>query len=173
MIILLGESCAGKSTIEKRLDLNRIISYTTRPMRMGESNHVDYHFITDKKFDTKFKNNDFVEYTYYNGWNYAVAGEDCKDDSIVTVEPVGYRMLKRNKNLNITCFYIKVDERERMIRMMKRGDIVMEAIRRIISDSGLFSGIEHEIDYIIKNPDGKLEDAIDEIDEILTKNNIY
>jgi guanylate kinase len=75
--------------------------------------------------------------------------------------------LKANKNLNIKSFCINVDERTRVIRMMKRGDNIMESFRRIISDQGMFSGIEYEVDYVIDNPDGELDLAVGKIVNIL------
>ncbi len=173
MIILLGASASGKSTIEKQLGLNRIISYTTRPIRINETDHIDYHFITNENYATLFANGFFIEHTCYNGWNYASAHEDCKDNSIAVVEPNGFRQLRKITNLNILSFYIKTEERQRVIRMMKRGDNIMESFRRIISDQGSFNGIENEVDYIIDNSDGKLNMSIYEIIDILKKKNIY
>lgn len=167
MIILIGPSCSGKSSIEKLLELNRIISYTTRPIRINEVNHVDYHFITEEEFQKKLLNGDFAESTTYNSWHYAIAKEDCKDDSIAVVEPNGRRQLLKNKDLKITSFLINATERERVIRMMKRGDNIMESFRRIISDQGAFNGMENEVDYVINNDDGKLDLAVQEIKNIL------
>jgi guanylate kinase len=169
MICLIGESCSGKSSIEKRLNLKRIISYTTRPMRIGEKQDVDYHFITEEEYDKKLKNNFFAENTTYNSWHYSVAKKDCKNNSVCTVEPFGFRQLKKNKDLKITSFYIKVPERERTTRMMLRGDSVMESFRRIISDQGSFNGIEDEVDYVIENKHGKLKETIEEIQNIIDK----
>lgn len=83
------------------------------------------------------------------------------------VEFFGFLELQRNKDLNIISFFIDVEERERVIRMMKRGDNVMESFRRIISDQGSFSGAKREVDYVIPNPDGKLDLAVEKIISIL------
>ena len=48
MIVLIGESASGKSSIERCLvedyGYNKIVSYTTRPPRAGEVDGIDYHF---------------------------------------------------------------------------------------------------------------------------------
>lgn len=170
MLILLGASCSGKSSIERKLaerGFNRIISYTSRPIRSCETNHIDYHFISDEEFLQKLDSGFFVEDSLYNSWHYGIAKEDCKDDAIGVVEVSGFRQLKKNENLHITSFFIKTEERERVTRMMKRGDKVLESFRRIISDQGMFSGIEREVDYVVENPDGKLNDAVQEIYNII------
>ena len=51
---VMGKSSSGKDTIfrelmkEKELDLHQIVLYTTRPIRAGERDGVDYHFVDDE-----------------------------------------------------------------------------------------------------------------------------
>ena len=64
MIVLIGESGCGKSTVGNYLINNynyeKIVSYTTRPIRKGEKDNVDYHFITNEKFNELKRNNFFI-----------------------------------------------------------------------------------------------------------------
>ena len=169
-ILLIGDSCSGKTSLERELcnhGYNRIISYTSRPIRKNEVQDIDYHFVTADDFINRLDRGFFAESTIYNSWRYGIAQKDCIDDAIAVVEPVGARQLRKNPNLHIISFYIEVEERERVIRMMKRGDSVMESFRRIISDQGSFNGIHREVDYIIQNQDGKLDLAVGQILEIL------
>ena len=154
MILLVGESASGKSTIEKQLvnyGYSKIVSYTTRPMREGEVNGIDYHYISEEDFLYHLKINFFAEYTVYNGWYYGIAHEDCLDNSVVVVEPHGFRQLLKIPNLHIKSFYIQVPERVRLKRMVDRGDNLMEVFRRIFSDQGLFQFIDKEVDYVVQN----------------------
>ena len=49
----MGKSSSGKDTIYKKLIQNKnlalkeIIPYTTRPIRVGEQDGVEYHFVTE------------------------------------------------------------------------------------------------------------------------------
>jgi len=150
----VGESASGKSTIEKQLvnyGYSKIVSYTTRPMREGEVNGIDYHYISEEDFLYHLKINFFAEYTIYNGWYYGIAHEDCLDNSVVVVEPHGFRQLLKIPNLHIKSFYIQVPERVRLKRMVDRGDNLMEVFRRIFSDQGLFQFIDKEVDYVVQN----------------------
>ena len=167
IIILIGESASGKSTIEKELvkrGLNKIISYTTRPIRKDETDGIDYHYITKDEFLDKLHGKFFAEFTIYNEWYYGIAVEDCIDNAVVVVEPHGFRQLKNLDYINTISFYIQVNERERLIRMVKRGDNLLEVFRRIFSDQGVFQFIANEVDYVIDNNSNiNINDVVDEI----------
>lgn len=154
IIVLIGESASGKSTIEKELasyGYNKIVSYTTRPPRKNEINGIDYHFVTEEHLKKLEKMGHLAEKTVYRNWHYGISINDCKDNTVVVVEPNGFRQLQKIKNISITSFYIKTSERKRLIRMAKRGDEIMEIFRRVISDQGVFQGIGQEVDYVIDN----------------------
>ena len=164
MIVLIGHSASGKSTIEnKMVDMGykKVISYTTRPPRKGEVNGIDYHFVTEVDFKSMKINNKLAESVVYRGWFYGTLKKDCLDDRVIIVEPSGLRQLKQIKELNVTSFFIKTPERERLIRMAKRGDEIMEIFRRLISDNGTFNNIEDEVDYVINNKN--IDEAVKEI----------
>lgn len=162
IVVLVGESASGKSTIEKLIkdrdsSFEKIISYTTRPMRDGEKDGVDYHFITDSEFEKMKKNNAFIESAQYRGWNYGSAKNDYSDgkNHIAVLTPHGCRSLKKwakdHPETKVISFYFDVDRRSRMIRILLRGDDIDEAYRRNISDVGQFDGFADEADYVIKN----------------------
>ena len=172
MIILVGCSAAGKSTIEKLLvkeGCSNIISYTSRPIRENELNHRDYHFVTKEEFENFKKNDFFGESTCYNGWFYGIAKDDIEDNGIAVVEPFGFRQLKKiaeDNNFPMVSFFIDVPERVRLKRMCDRGDNLMEMFRRIFSDQGVFQGIESEVKHVIDN-DRPIEETVKEIVLIL------
>jgi guanylate kinase len=157
MILIVGASAAGKSSIEKELvkkGYKNIVSYTSRPIRETETNHKDYHFITKDEFETKKKEGFFAENTIYNGWYYGIAKSDMKGDAIAVVEPYGFRQIKKLSEKNkgtLISFFIDCPERIRLKRMIDRGDNLMEAFRRIFSDQGVFQGMQDEVTYIIDN----------------------
>lgn len=160
MIVLVGESASGKSTTEKELVKHygyiNIISYTTRSPRADERDGVDYHFINDEIFCEKFQSGFFAETAKYRGWCYGTAKEDCTDNKVCVVTPRGFRNLKKVPGLNIYSFYIKVPRRDRLIKILQRGDDIDEACRRSLSDVGQFDGIEDEVDCVICNDEYKL-----------------
>lgn len=155
MIVLTGESASGKSSIEKYLvdvyEYNKIVSYTTRQPREGEVDGVDYHFITVEQFKSLKEQGFFAETAAYNDWNYGVAKEDCTDDKVAALTPHGLRQISKIRDINVVSFYINVSRRDRLIKILQRGDNIEEAYRRSLSDVGQFDGIEDEVDYVIDN----------------------
>lgn len=172
MIVLVGESASGKSSIEKNLVDNygykKIVSYTTRQPRQGEIDGIDYHYISESQFIKLQKEGYFAEVGEYNGWHYGTAKSDCASDKVAVVTPHGLRQLAKIPNLDIHAFYINIPRRDRLIKILQRGDNIEEAYRRSLSDVGQFDGISDEVDYIISNEN--YTKSIDEMTkEVLTK----
>ena len=68
LTIIIGKTCSGKSSIVKELrkyGFHSILTTTTRPIRNGETQDVDYHFISEKEFLKKVEQNFFTEYKAY------------------------------------------------------------------------------------------------------------
>ena len=156
MLVILGESASGKTTllnnfIKANPKYHKIVTYTTRPMREGEVDGVDYHFISKATFDEFIKRGFFAEYAKYRDWSYGTAKADCKSANSVTIlTPAGLRALKR-LGYDITSVYVYVDRRSRLINILARGDNIDEAYRRNLSDVGQFDEVTQEVDYVIDN----------------------
>ncbi|QIG53681.1 guanylate kinase [Altererythrobacter sp. BO-6] len=75
MFILSSPSGAGKTTISHMLlmadeEIQLSVSATTRPRRPGEVDGVDYHFVSDEKFDQMVAEDDFYEWAHVFGYRY-------------------------------------------------------------------------------------------------------
>lgn len=159
MLVLIGESCSGKTSIQKELEkygIPKIVTCTTRIMRKGEINGKDYRFLEEEEFTDMQKNGDFIEHAVYRGWEYGTARRDVlSEDGLpvlgsIALTPAGLRAVKR-EGIPHLSFYINVDRRTRLISCLKRGDDIEEAYRRNLSDVGMFDGIVEETDHTILN----------------------
>lgn len=162
MLIILGESGSGKTTLQKYIcynaDMKRVISCTTRPIRKGEENGIDYYFLRDVDYQKLSERGFFVEQAEYNSWKYAIDMEQIKDNKVAVLTPHGLRMVKKyiqeNKlDIKITSVYLKVDKVSRLIKLLNRDgeERIWESIRRTMSDVGQFDGIEDEVDIVLEN----------------------
>lgn len=185
---LLGYSSVGKDTILKQVlkdmdDVKPIISTTTRPMRKGETEGVEYYFIDDKTFMEK--GTDFVEQRIYhtkvkeNGveknatWRYGIERMELEKDDylIVIVDSVGYKELKNYVGNNkIVPIFISAPQEELKARALARGDLEAEVDRRLKDDYERFMDFRvRTVYHEVKNTNGRLEEAIKEVENIITK----
>lgn len=159
MLLLCGKSCAGKDTIQKELikiGMKSLVSYTTRPPREGETEGVEYHFISKDEFLKKKEDGFFAETVYYDvatgdRWYYGSAVEDLSDDTVIIVNPHRLKQLKRIPELNPISFYITAGEETIWNRLRERGDNVAEARRRLNADDEDFVNIENNVDFSFSN----------------------
>src|SRR2546425_859612 len=75
LIVLSSPSGAGKSTISRLLlaadsEVTMSVSVTTRPPRPGESEGVDYHFVSDSEFDRMIAEGEFAEWAPVFDYRY-------------------------------------------------------------------------------------------------------
>lgn len=162
MLLLVGKSCSGKSTIQKELikmGMNPVVTFTTRPPRENEADGVAYHFISKGEFLDKEKQGFFAETASYNvaageTWYYGSAVEDLTEDKVIIVNPYGLRQLRKIKSLNPVVFYIMADEETIWNRLRQRGDDAAEARRRLNADDADFADINKDVDFAFRNDMG-------------------
>lgn len=164
MIILIGRSASGKTTIAKKLiedyNFKKFVTNTTRKMRVGEINDVDYHFISEAEFKKKEEQSMLVESTYYNGYYYGTSIEDVSDDKVLIVDINGANKFYEKLKDQVTIFYITASTTTIKKRMIERHDDIESINSRLKIDEEYFN-INKLIhyDYII-NTDN---DSIDNI----------
>lgn len=165
MIILIGKTGSGKSTIKKellKLGYDSLLEYTTRPPRDGEKNGVDYYFVEETKFKSMEEDNVFASVTSYkvaNGdtWYYGIE-KNCigNKNGVLVTNPISLGKIydKLNK-MTDQIFYIKSDEELLVQRASERKDDIDEVRRRIQADRDDFKWVDEFADYSLTN-DGVL-----------------
>ena len=166
MIILVGASATGKSVVAKQLfekyKIKKVVTYTTRPMRDGEVNHIDYHFVSKDDFINKMNNDYFIETASYNNNYYGTAYEDISKDKVLIVEPNGANVYYDKLNDKVAIYYLQASEAMRKERMQTRGDSLDNINKRLKSDEEYFdfSKFNH-IDLVVKTEDKTVEEVSD------------
>ena len=181
MLVILGKTSSGKDVILNNLvtkyGYKKIITYTTRPMRLNEQQDVTYHFITEDDFVQKVKNGFFAEWKTYNTefglWYYGTALEDLEnadDKSAIILTPDGYRDIINKLSKKPISIYLYADDYTIKKRLIRRGDNPKEAERRLLHDNEDFLGIENEVDNVIfNNFDTDISNVIYEILHFIKK----
>lgn len=169
LIVFSGCAGAGKNTIIGRLVadyawLNTVPSVTTRNMRAGEIDGVDYHFKSREEFEELIRNGGLFEYEEIHGNLYGTlveAYEDQLDNGYVLVNDMGVDGALMMRELfgddALTVFIKPSDECVLIDRMVGRGDsdLDIETRKRRIDYENSRQG---EFDVVVVND--VLEDAI-------------
>lgn len=188
IVYIMGKSCTGKDTIYKRLlqnnelALNKKIPYTTRPIRQKEIDGVEYHFVTEEKYQELKNTNVIIEErsydTFHGLWRYfTVDDEDMRNDTgnfimIGTLE--AYGSIKRYfGDENVIPVLIELDDGDRLQRALNREKKQKvpkyeELCRRFLADSRDFSHEKIEQAGITKTfYNADLEKCLGEIEEYI------
>ena len=133
LFCLMGKSASGKDTIYKKIkeqmpELRTIVIYTTRPIREGEKDGVEYHFSDDKRLEDLQKAGKVIELREYNTvhgiWKYFTVDDgqfDAKGDVLAIGTLESYRKLRDYfGEEKLVPFYIEVDDGIRLERALSR-----------------------------------------------------
>ncbi|MCH5271637.1 MAG: guanylate kinase [Lachnospiraceae bacterium] len=159
IVYLMGKSSSGKDTIYKRLlqenpfGLKKIIPYTTRPIRLGEENGVEYYFTDEAGFQTELKKGKVIEHraynTYHGLWRYftlddgQIAPEKQSHICIGTLQAYESMRDYFGKETMVPIL-IELDDGERLQRALDRekeqeNPKYEEMCRRFLADSEDFA----------------------------------
>ena len=161
-IILSAPSGTGKTTTckllrEKLPDLKIAVSHTTRTIRNGEKDGVDYIFISQKEFEDKIEDNKFLEWarvhTYYYGTSFQSIETNIKDgnQTLLELDVQGVETLRKMEYQGIYILILPPSIKEMEARLKKRGTDSEDSIQRRI-ETGKKEVKKYKMyDYVITN----------------------
>jgi guanylate kinase len=165
LIVLSSPSGAGKTTISRLLleadpAIAMSVSATTRPMRPGERQGRDYHFVDADEFEAMVEANEFAEYATVFDYRYGTPARPVREaieegrDILFDIDWQGARQLQERMALDLVTIFLlppSMGELERRLvaRSTDSNDVIAERMRRAAGE------IEHwaEYDYVLVNED--------------------
>ena len=131
---MMGKSSSGKDTLYQKVlerlpQIHRVVPYTTRPIREGEQDGVEYHFVDDKQLAELETDGKIVELRAYNTvhgiWKYFTV-----DDGQIDLEQGDYLLIGTLETYekireyygaeHLVPIYIEVEDGERLARALER-----------------------------------------------------
>ena len=177
LFVLSSPSGAGKTSIaryilDKDKNIKLSVSLTTRKKRKNEKAGIDYDFISKDVFETKIKNNFFLEWATVFGNYYGTSREKVQktlqegNDVLFDIDWQGTQQLSDNKDFDLVTIFILPPSKTVLEKRLnnRAQDSKIEVIKRMSQASDEISHYM-EYNYIVIN--NNLEDASNQVLSIL------
>lgn len=140
-IIICSHGAGGKDYLKGQLierGLKPEVSYTTRPMRDGETPGKTYHYIDTEKFLDMVNNDEFIQYKEFNKWFYGTPKIEFERAQLFIMSPPGIEdLVKAGVRDRCVVVYINIDRNVREERLEARQD-ADNPNRRLTADDAMF-----------------------------------
>ena len=152
-----GKTSLVKAMVESIPHVRVSISHTTRPIRPGEKDGINYHFTHEDSFLDLMNNGQFLEYAEVFG-NYYGTSEiwvreqlDCGEDVILEIDWQGAQQIRRLMPEAIGIFILPPSKKALKKRLIGRGTDNIEVIKHRLDQA--IDEISHhsEFDYLVIN----------------------
>lgn len=176
LLVLSGFAGSGKGTICKEL-LHRYDNYafsvsaTTRAPREGETDGVDYFFISKEKFQEMIENGEFLEYANYVTNSYGTPKKYVENmlnegkDVILEIECQGALSVKTVFPEAVLVFVMPPSVQEIYNRLHKRDTESEEVILKRMERGSEEVNVIERYDYLLINDD--LSETVEELNDIV------
>jgi len=166
LFVLSSPSGAGKSTIARMLletdeGIAMSVSATTRPIRPGEKDHADYHFVSDEKFDEMIANGEFLEWAHVFGHRYGTLKQEVLNvieggrDVLLDIDWQGTQQLKQVDPDIVRVFILPPSMSELRRRLTHRGTDSEDVIKARMDRAAAEISHWAEYDYVLINNDAE------------------
>ena len=177
MIVLSSPSGSGKTTLSKLLSNQNnyyiSVSYTTRKPRINEIDSQDYHFVSEEKFKSLIKNNEFLEYAkvfnnYYGTVKSSVINNLDKGKKLIfDIDWQGTEQIKKKRlQYKLITFFILPPSKKVLFERLSNRDmkdklIIEERMKQFSKD------VLHwkNYDYVVINDN--LENCYNEVNHLI------
>ena len=177
LIVLSGPSGVGKGTVRKavfnskEMDIEYSISMTTREMRVGEKDGVDYFFRTKDEFEKLINEGGLLEYAQYVGNYYGTPLDYVEEtlsngkDVFLEIEVNGAMQVRSKMPEGIFIFLTPPDINELKSRILNRGTDELDIVEKRLAKAVEEIKMMRYYDYAVEND--KVENAVKKIKHIL------
>ena len=178
LVVLSGPSGVGKDAILKALQtrdlpFHFVVTMTSRPIREGEQNGVDYNFVTTAEFEDLIKRNELLEhavvYQQYKGIPKAQVREAIASgkDVLLRIDVQGAKRIRSLCPDALTIFLVPESEDELIRRIRERKTESEEQLAvRLETARGELEHLK-DFDYMVVNSRDQLDQAVDLIVSII------
>lgn len=177
-IIISGPSGVGKDAVirqlqQKRSDLQFVVTATSRAMRPGEQNGVDYFFVSKEQFEEWIAQGALLEHAVVYGEYKGIPRHQVEDalrnntDVVLRVDVQGAATMRKLLPDVVSIFLIADTEAELVQRLVDRKTEPEDKMKIRIETAR--EELRHlmDFDYVVVNRDGEMEETVNTIEKII------
>lgn len=176
LFIISSPSGGGKGTLIRRVlneldDVTYSVSFTTRSMRPGETDGVEYHFVDVPAFEGLIAESDLLEYAIVHGNYYGTSNSQISDamragqDVILEIDVQGARIVKRKREEAINIFILPPSYQVLADRLRNRKTESEEQLEIRLENARQEVEFYSSCDYIVINDN--LEKAVADLKSVI------
>jgi guanylate kinase len=176
LLVVSAPSGTGKTTIVERLvqcvpDLALSRSYTSRPAREGETDGIDYNFVSRQRFEAMVAGEDFLEWASVFGNYYGTCASDVERhvaaglDIVLVIDVQGAKQVRERRGDTVSVFVLPPSFAVLEQRLRGRSTDSEEAMQRRLQRARDEVAGFVDYDYVIVNDE--LEPCVDRLRAIV------
>ena len=168
LLVVAGPSCSGKTTflkmlLERRPLYQRPVTTTTRPPRAGETDGVDYHFVSEDEFLARVEAGAFLEHQIIHGKSrygleIAAVRQVRKEGRFPAVVLDVQGALELKGRIRMFSVFLAPGSKEEVVERIHRLRDVSEVGQRVRSVPQELA-VQGEFDVVVDNPEGRMGQA--------------
>lgn len=178
VLVISGPSGVGKDTVARllmgrRSTVHFVVTVTSRPPRENEVDGVDYHFVTQEKFDEMVRTNQFIEHAVVYQQSKGIPRFEVipalqsNKDLIFRVDVQGAARLREIFPSAVLIFLVPANQEEWLKRLKERKTETEESLKKRVETARQELTRLGEFDYVVINANDKQEDAVSTIEAII------
>jgi guanylate kinase len=179
LLVLAGPTAVGKGTVvralaQRRPDIWVSLSATTRPQRPGETDGVDYHFVTGDEFSAMIERGDLLEWAVVHGSHrYGTPRQPVLEQlgtdvpAILEIDLQGARQVKESMPQALFVFLAPPSWEVLVDRLIGRGTESHEEQERRLATAREEIAAQDWFDEVVIND--SLEEAVDHVERLIDR----